>query len=221
MLKVKYCCRSCTAIFVVILSVFHMQSCQVITTENTGSLDIDNITKTDNETLDTGIITKTDNETLDIDSITKTDNETLDIDSVTKTDNETTPSCKTGKFQCRNCVLRKLLCDGKADCYDGKDKADCWCNAFWEILTKDQISNAGDTFNMTCLVYGAGEPIPEIEWNQNEELVPRNCTSTGDHGTGVMTCPSIESAVGHYAGVYSSVAKRMYSCSLSWVCLFH
>ncbi|XP_065203067.1 vitellogenin receptor-like [Planococcus citri] len=191
MIKVKYCCRSCTTIFVVVLSVFHMQSCLVITTENAGSLDI--IVKTDNETRFTCNNGTSIRESQTCDGITDCPDNEDEGDCV-----YSAPSCRPGEFKCRDCIPGILLCDREVDCYDGNDEADCFCNVIGGIFTKDESLNEGDTFNTTCIVYG--EPIPEIAWYRNGEPVPSKCTSTRDHRTGVLTCPNIELAD---EGVYS------------------
>ncbi|XP_065216165.1 atrial natriuretic peptide-converting enzyme-like [Planococcus citri] len=191
MFKVKYCCTWCslrkgTAIFVVVLSVFCMQFCQVMTTADEGSLVMFVETRF---TCENGASIRG-RHVCDRIGDCPNDEDELGCDR----------PCGSNEFQCNGhetkaCIPISFRCDGKIDCYDKTDEADC---TYWQIdyersePVSIMIVLEDETFNITCSVYG--EPIPEITWYRDDKPVPSKCTSTRIKRNGVLSCPNSELA---------------------------
>ncbi|XP_069364962.1 basement membrane-specific heparan sulfate proteoglycan core protein isoform X11 [Maniola hyperantus] len=115
--------------------------------------------------------------------------------------------CPPVNFACATndqCIPKTFHCDGQSDCFDKSDEIGCAPVYVTRPPSPSNLKlNPGDTLTLRCEAVGV--PTPLISWRLNWGIVPEKCTSTSANGTGVLTCPNMQS---EDSGAYSCEAMN-------------
>ncbi|XP_045784357.1 basement membrane-specific heparan sulfate proteoglycan core protein-like isoform X5 [Maniola jurtina] len=115
--------------------------------------------------------------------------------------------CRPVDFACATndqCIPKTFHCDGQSDCFDKSDEIGCAPVYVTRPPSPSNLKlNPGDTLTLRCEAVGV--PTPLISWRLNWGNVPEKCTSTSVNGTGVLTCPNMQS---DDSGAYSCEAMN-------------